>query len=221
MASIKNNIIDDKGVRIFLELGTSLQLEVKETALSLKSEMVGMEVDKYLIAKVYQMSDEQKDLIKKNEVIVKYLHKNSVFGFQSNIISIISEPESIVFLEYPKEINNYEVRANKRIPCFLPAKLEIEYNTVEGVIVDINTTGCCCVIKDFKILSEQTLDNVTIHLQNSKLEYDFTMLGKVRSIRHNKDELYIGIIFVKIDGNTQSAIQAIIPTLKFGNETTV
>lgn len=212
---------DDKGVRIFIELGTHLQLDIEGTNISLTSEMIGMEVGKYLIIKVYQMNNDQREELRNNTITAKYLHKNSVLGFKSNIISIISEPENIIFLKYPKNIKNFNVRTNERAPCFLPIQLEIEYNVVEGAIIDINTSGCCCLIKHFKILNEQALEKVTIHLQNSKLEREYSLLGNVRSIRKKKDELNIGIMFIKIDSNTQKAIQAIVPTLKFGNEVNV
>lgn len=216
MENAKSSVTyDNKGTGFFMELGSHLQLEIQEASLLLKSDLIGMEVDKYLIAKVYQMNDNQEELIRKNKIIVKYFHKNSVLGFQSNAISIISKPEKIVFLEYPKEIENFDVRAIKRTPCFLPVKLKIDHNIIEGVIIDINGTGCSCEIKDFKITNEQTLDKVSIHLQNSKLEYGFTLLGNVKSVRHKKDKICIGIMFVEFDGDTQVAIQAIVPTLGF------
>lgn len=214
MENTKSSVTyDNKGAGFFMELGSHLQLEIQEENLLLKSEMIGMEADKYLIAKVYQMNDNQEALIRKNKIIVKYFHKNSVLGFQSNVISIISKPEKIVFFEYPKEIENFDVRVIKRTPCFLPVKLEIDQNIVEGAIIDINGTGCCCEIKDFKITNEKTLNKISIHLRNSKLKHGFTLLGNVKSVRHKKDKIYIGIMFVEFDGDTQVAIKAIVPTL--------
>ena len=213
MENIQTKNADDKGVRIFIELGTNLQLDIEGTNISLTSEMIGMEVGKYLIIKVYKMNNDQREELRNNTITVKYLHKNSILGFKSNIISIISEPENIIFLEYPKSIENFSVRTHERGPCFLPIQLEIEYNVVEGAIIDINTAGCCCVIKHFKVLDEQALDKVTIHLQNNKSEREYSLTGNVRSIRQKKDELNIGIMFTKIDTNTQKAIQAIVPRL--------
>ncbi len=221
MEYIQTNNADDKGIRIFIELGTTLQLDIEGTNISLTSEMIGMEVGRYLIIKVYQMNNGQREELRNNTITAKYLHKNSILGFKSNIISIISEPENIIFLEYPKSIKNFNVRTHKRVPCFLPIQLEIEYNVVEGAIIDINTAGCCCVVKHFKILDEQALDKVTIHLQNSKLEREYSLLGNIRSIRQKKDEINIGIMFTKIDSNTQEAIQSIVPTLEFTDEVNV
>ena len=61
---------EDQGIRVFIELGTYLQIELEEKNLVLKCEMIGMEVDKYLIVKVYQLNNKQRELFRNANIMV-------------------------------------------------------------------------------------------------------------------------------------------------------
>lgn len=218
---MKPHIIDDKGKRLFIELGTHIQLEIKGMDLSLKSELIGMEVGKYLILKSHQVDDDKLKLLKKNKIVAKYLHKHVVLGFQTKAISIISDPENIIFLEYPEIIENYNIRTEQRFHCFFPVKVEIAYNIVEGIILDINVEGCCCMVKDLKIFDEQSLDKIVLYLQDMNMKNELALLGKIKSIRRKKDELHIGIMFDKMNSSTPALIEYLFPTLEFQAKTSI
>ncbi len=204
---------DNLGKRVFIELGTHLQLEMKELKLSLKSELVGMEVGEYLITRLNNSEDVQAKLYEGCEVVAKYLHQHAVFGFQSKIISLISKPENIVFIEYPDKIESVNIRTSHRIDCFLPILVEIGFNTVDGVMLNINNEGCCLSIKGLKIMDEQTLEKIVIHVHDKVTKKDFSLLGNIRSLRESNGEMNLGIEFDEMDSNTQTLILELFPTL--------
>ena len=154
---MENDVTTDLGKRLFIELGTHLQIEIKGIQLSLKSELIGMEVGKFLIVKMHQIDKTITGQLEKSEIIVTYLRKDAILGFQSSVISIISIPGDLVFIEYPESIENHNMRAHQRVECFLPAKFDIGHNIVEGAIIDISNEGCCCKIKNLKIINEKTI----------------------------------------------------------------
>jgi len=207
--------MDDIGKRLFIELGTCLQVETEGIGAPLRSELIGMEVGKYLIIKVNPLNDEKEELLSKNELLIKYFHKNAILGFHSVSLSIISKPEHLLFISYPKAIRNYNIRSSKRIDCFLPVKLEIGFNLVEGTIVDINNTGCCCNVKNLQLMGKQSDEEVIIYLYNSETNDEFPLNGRVKSVRNQKEDANLGIMFDPMDSNTQALLMRIIPALSF------
>ena len=205
---------ENLGKRIFIELGTHLQLEMKELKLSLKSELIGMEVGEYLIAQLNNSEEEHAKLHEGCEVAAKYLHQHAVFGFQSKIISLISKPKNILFIEYPEKIESINIRTSHRLDCFLPVLVEIGFNTADGIMVNINNEGCCLSIKGLTIMDESTLEKVVIHVHDKVTKKDFSLLGNVRSIRKSNDEITLGCEFDEMDSNTQSLILELFPTLE-------
>ncbi|MGR3319701.1 MAG: PilZ domain-containing protein [Candidatus Anammoxibacter sp.] len=217
---MKNTVTNDLGKRLFIELGTHLQLEIKGIQLSLKAELIGMEVGKFLIVKMHQLDKTTTEQLEENVIIVTYLQKDAILGFQSSVISIITTPGDLVFIKYPESIENYNMRAHQRFECFLPAKFDIGHNIVEGAIINISNKGCCCKIKNLEIINEKKLDKITIFFQSSEMKSPLSVLGEVRSIRHLKDESDIGVIFDKMDSNTQIIMQNLIPDLGFDDKIT-
>lgn len=207
--------MDDTGKRLFIELGTCLQIETEGIGAPLRCELIGMEVGKYLIIKVNPLNDETEELLRKNELLVKYFHKNAILGFHAVSLSIISKPEHLLFISYPKSIRNYNIRSSKRIDCFLPVKMEIGYNLVEGTIIDINNTGCCCNVKNLQILGSQSEEEVIIYLYNSETDDEFPLKGRVKSVRQQKEDANLGVMFDPMDSNTQALLMRVIPSLSF------
>jgi len=207
--------MDDVGKRLFIELGTCLQVETEGIEVPLRSELIGMEVGKYLIIKVNPLSDEKEEYLTKNNLLVKFFHKNAILGFNARTLSIISSPEHLLFISYPESIRNYNIRSSKRIDCFLPVKLEIEFNLVEGTVIDINNSGCCCNVKNLHIMGSQSEQEVIMYLYNSNSEDEFPLKGKVKSIRQTNEDSNLGIMFDPMDSDTQALLMRIIPALSF------
>ena len=210
---MRDSINYDIGKRLFLELGTSLQLELKGLQLSIKSELIGMEVGKFLIVKMLKMDGVKIEQMENSDVLVMYLQKGSILGFHSSVISIVSCPEDMAFIKYPQVIENYNVRSFKRVDCFLPAKFEINHNIVDGAIVDISDNGCCCKVENFTIINEDVIDNIVIYFQSGESKNSLMVKGRVGSIRHMKNEINIGVTFQKLDNEARVVISDLIPDL--------
>ena len=96
-----------------LHPGRSLDLQINHPVpLRLKLILVGYELGKYIILKypkVARSSDYKDVLIEGNVMIVRYLmegNKGECFAFRSSIKHISLNPEKLIFLEYPKQIEN-------------------------------------------------------------------------------------------------------------------
>ena len=127
------------------------------------------------------------------------MHKGTVFGFKSRIKHFITTPVKLIFIEYPKKIENQNLRAHKRIDCYLPANAKIADNTTEGIVTDLSKEGCLFTAKRMNIkksADQLQIDNeIGVDFQLPGVEEKITIPGKQKSIKKDKDNVDIGILF--------------------------
>jgi len=196
-----------------MNIGTTFRLQIKGAKRRLSSELIGIEDGKYLIIKMpplHTMENISTFMIKGNEIAVKYTYKGTIFGFQSQIIDLIRKPFKLVFIKYPEQIESYDFRGNKRVECFLPAKIKIAEDIIEGCITDISRAGCLFAIETSE--HEGSIDLLEL---NNKISIGFYLPGikeelsiesKQRSIKKDSDSSSIGIEFVKMDSSVQTKL---------------
>jgi c-di-GMP-binding flagellar brake protein YcgR len=201
----------DVGKRISIEIGTQMQIQIEGFASRVKGILVGIETNEYLIIKLpYTSIDWQllkTKLFKGNQIIVRYLHKGTIFGFQSTVLDVIFTPAKLIFAKYPSIIEEHNIRAYKRVNCFLPAKIKVDEVENEGSIQDISQAGCRYVTKNIKRLSSLETDKqITITFQFPGVEGSHNLSGKIKNIKKDSDEIGIGIEFVEITPEIQTKI---------------
>lgn len=211
------------GRRIFIELGSQLQIEIEGVAFRFKSVFVGMESDEYLIIKTPMVPSDapfssiKHKLFPGTQIVVRYLYKGTVFGFQSKLIEAISAPVRLLFVEYPKIIENYDLRSQERTDCFLPAKIEIRDEEEHGAILDISEKGCRCLIKALKgekLPSTQIDERVTLTCQFPGIEGEQVVSGNVKNISRDKQEMILGIEFREIAARVKDIIDRYLSNIK-------
>lgn len=185
-----------------MEIGITLKIQIEGTKGRLTSEPIGIEEGKYLIIKmppVQFMGNLSNVLYKGNNIIIRYMHKGTVFGFKSHIIHSINNPVKLIFVEYPKGIESHELRAHKRLDCFLPAKAKIKDNTIAVTIIDISREGCNIVIEKAKVetsLILQVDNEIGISFQLPGDKEELNVSGKQKNIKQERDSVSIGVKFI-------------------------
>jgi len=187
--------------RISLDIGTKLKIEIQGVLMSLESMMVGMEEGHYIIIKTPgPLSIIKNKLFVGNEMIVKYLYKGSVYAFQTKLLEIYSKPVNLLFLEYPKLVESHEIRAHKRIKCFIPANVTFGKEDRQAVIKDISNGGGSCIIKiikNEKIPSIRLDSSIFLSCQFPGVEEDVSLSGLIKNIKKSLSEIKIGFVFNK------------------------
>jgi len=189
----------DARSRLTLIPGVKLQLEIEGINLPLESHMVGM-VDDYIITKVpkpYGLI--QHKFFTGNMIIVRYIFEGAVYAFQTKLVAVAEEPSPLMFLEYPKIVQKEELRSQKRSGCFLPAQLSRRDKMNSGVILNVSTKGCRCIIQKLnnsKILPLAIDDSLSLALKFPGIKKTVPFLGVVKNIHKNSTETDIGISFL-------------------------
>jgi c-di-GMP-binding flagellar brake protein YcgR len=203
-----------------MKIGATLKLQIGGTDARLTSELIGVEEDKYLIIRmppvpsVGTVSNLLSLLYKGNTVVVRYLHKGTIFGFKSCIYHVITDPVKLIFLEYPKKVEDYNLRAHRRVDCYLPASVGVAGNTIEGAITDISREGCHFTVEKSKVkrLILQIDKEVDISFQLPGVGEKLTIAAKQKTIKKDKNSINIGVEFINMDNKTEERIYDFLST---------
>ncbi len=204
--------------------GTTLNIQIEGSPSRLTGEMIGVKEGKYLIIKLPLlkfMSNVTNLLYKGNRITIRYMHAGTIFGFQSRVNNVIHNPEKLVFIEYPEKIENHDLRAHKRVDCFLPANVIVAGTIIDGNIIDISRSGC-----KFSVENPQVENSVVLQVGN-EIDVSFQLPGVEKKLnvkgtqklnvkgtqKHNTkayDTVNIGIEFNNMDTEVQERLYAFL-----------
>ena len=203
------------GKDVSVSLGTEAQVEIEGVEFRAKSIFVGMDPDKeYLIMKFPYIEGGtsliQHKLYEGNNVLIRYLHRGSVFGFQSKLLGTITTPRKLMFISYPKIIEEHNIRSEKRVSCYLPARIKTDDGENKGYVRDINRGGCQCVIKHSEVDRLKNFFKIDGEIGLTFLlpgvEGDQSLTGTIKNIERNRKEINIGVEFGEIKEDVKSKI---------------
>lgn len=76
-------------------------------------------------------------------VILRFLYEGVAYGFRSAVSRLATDPEALLFIDYPTAVEQASVRQVPRIVCRLPCDVLSGHRTSQaGLLLDINATGC-------------------------------------------------------------------------------
>ena len=182
----------------------------------LSSKLVGIEEDKYIIIKTPSMLAGLDVLNKGNGIIVKYLEKGTAFVFTSHILKFISSPEMLLFVEYPKKIEDHNIRDKQRLDCYLPAHIIPDDGPgkydIEGAVTDISRGGCKFIAskESLRVNNVQLEINsevlISFNLPGLEQPLTATILAKNKYFSKSEDSLNIGFRFTEMDEKVETKL---------------
>jgi hypothetical protein len=137
-----------------------------------------------------------------------------VFSFQTDIIAFNSNTEKTISIAYPNEIENYDLRENRRIDCYLPVNVIIEDNVAHGGIINISEEGCMIVIDPAEPESIKDLlkinDNLNISFQLPGVGEDSYVTAIQKNLVMSTEDFRVGIQYVDMDLKVQAKLHNFI-----------
>ena len=204
----------NRSQRLFMELGTALQLEPDDPERAVSGELIGMQVGKYLIVQMSERNWKKSRLNSGENLSVKYILSNDVLGFKVHIIRTIQNPDFLIFLEYPDDVKSCNIRAKKRVDCFLPANLTLDAHELSGIIVNINKNGCLILVDGCPELDCCKTTPITINLPYGQFD-NLTLEGEVRTTTRKDGQTSFGVLFKDLDGYARKVLATLVPALNF------
>ncbi|BDQ36726.1 hypothetical protein SYK_10860 [Pseudodesulfovibrio nedwellii] len=137
---------------------------------------VGQSKGEFILLKVPMMPGIRERLAKGTHLQVRYLGAGRIVGFSVDVIFYQAAPVSLVFLSYPTEFVEHNLRQEDRMTCHFPATVSIDEDVYGGHISDISPGGCCIVLADASILELNDKAPVagTFQTMDGQKPYSFT-----------------------------------------------
>ena len=200
-----------------MKVGTKLKIQIEGSKAKLESELIGIEDNQSLLIKmppIYTVINASKFVYKGKTIFVRYQTKGSVFGFQTHIVAFNSNEEKSISIAYPNEIENYDLRENKRIDCYLPVNVIIEDHVVHGGIINISDEGWLIVIDPAETGRSKELlkinDNINISFQLPGVGEDLYVTATQKNFVMSMEDIRIGIQYVDMDLKVQAKLHNFI-----------
>lgn len=197
----KNIELIDKRNDIIIETGAEMSLAAEDLGFSGQCTFVGQRSDEYIVVTPPpNFPAFENKLLQADQITVRYLFEGDIFEFTSRLLEIKCNPLMLLLLQYPVSVEKKELRSQKRISCFISAKMEINNETHDGIIKDISKFGCRCVFETSKKLEKaiRVDDHIALGFGFPGIFDRQEILGKIKDIRMKESRLDVGIEFASI-----------------------
>ena len=203
------------GKRMSIELGNQVMIQLDRDETRLRATLVGLETEEYLILRIPGLAQVQKKIQPGREVVGRYAHCGTVYGFKANILGHIFHPLRLLFLSYPRVVENVNLRKSPRIDCFLPGEAVFKGKSYVGAVMDLSTGGCKFLVKQSDLSALPTVvpnEPIVLRIQLIGESKADIFAGKLRSIAMNAAEgkASFGIQFGELDEETRTHLHRCI-----------
>jgi len=209
-----NQATTHRSQRLFLELGTALQLSPDDPDRAVSGELIGMRVGQYLIVRVSEKNWHKATPVPDESLQVRYILSDDVLGFKTRILRTVQNPDYLIFLAYPQDVESCNIRSEKRVECFLPARMILDNHPMDTIVININKSGCLAQVEDCPKLDCCRLTPVTIKLPYGQFD-TLTLEGDIRTETRKGNQAKFGILFQDLDGFSKKVLATLVPALKF------
>ncbi len=187
------------------EVGRHVSIET-DYKYYLTTRLIGWERDQYLITGIAQSGGKRDALKVHDHCKVRFLKDGVAYGFETRILSISPHPFPLIFLQYPKTIEQFTIRKYHRVKSDFRARLLDEHGTyiTDATITNISVGGCGVHIpvKEGRELSQ----HVNYKIDFSVLENDLRLYCVIRKKRTEKDACCLGLEFSDISSEDKEKI---------------
>lgn len=201
MEEIEGILELNKTEGIYIDIGTKVYLEIEGVNFSVTSIFIGMLKDEFMIVTLPKRYKSVKNkLFPGNRMVVKYLHDGSVYAFQSSVIELITNPIRALAIEYPKIVQERELRVIKRNNVIIPGRVEAKKTEFSVLVNDISKNGCSFIYQNNKsnIASLRDGDILRVYCQFPGVSDEVGVMACVRNVRREKGQLSVGAEFQDI-----------------------
>lgn len=130
------------GVHLDMAPGKDVAVHVDGLDQGYRGRIVGYEPYEYIIARVRLPSSVRRGLPGGGRVVIKYVHKGTVFGFRAGVLATLNSPAPLVVVEYPDAIERIELRRKARHRCQIDGLLHTPDNDRDCLVLNVSEAGC-------------------------------------------------------------------------------
>lgn len=194
------------------------------TLVRLKAKLVGFEVGKYIILKHPDPvgDNSHRDVLSEGRVaIVRYIlegEKGECCAFKASIKHISQFPERFIFLEYPSEIQNRNLRLHQRVSTHIPAEITMKCEDqnqpgmlISGIVADISERGCGFVFRAQNLKVNVKKRDIFVVIRNAEGQ-PIRIPARVCNSRNDNGKVNVGIQFVEAHQEVKTLLEQLFIT---------
>lgn len=197
------------GVKMSVSVGKDVVVRLPDADRSYRGRVVGYDPYEYIIVGVRLPNTVRQQLAAGGQVILKYLHKGTVYGFRTYAVNAVRSPASLIFIQYPGVIEKIELRRQPRCEVNLDGVLHTNNGPHECLVINLSSTGC-------KVSARATAKDAVVGTQVDETVVVAFALGEeerlkipmaVRNIKRRKGILTLGGMFLDLMDKEEAAIE--------------
>lgn len=199
---------------ININIGANLFLQLEQEDTKIKSTLVGIEEGEYLIVRA--TSWVQENFKRGLQVIVRYILNGQANGFVGTVIGVITRPYPLLFLTYPKMVEQLNLRSEERTASLFPIKIIIRDKLCRCLIVDISTRGCKIRVKNYEreklplVLKDENM-RIIGRLHTDKEQ---ELNGTIRRIEIKQDTTLLGVQFKELSDDMSMLLRSYLDEMR-------
>lgn len=202
------------GMRLELEIGTTLMLEFAGVAGRQKGLFVGMVRDEYLVVHLESVSSLHGKFFPGSQVVIRFLAGGMVYGFQSAIRSLFTEHGiRLLFVSYPKIVQNVSLRKHRRFESYLRCSLHVHEKKHEGIMLDLSITGCKLSVSMDDAPSFDIGERISLSFKLPGVSGVQHVEGSIRNVFKDSQDLRLGIRFERGDTSVAKNIKSYVKSM--------
>lgn len=194
-----------------LKPGVNVQLQFSfPTAKRVSATLIGYEAGDFLLVRLADNGNWHqfdRHFYQDNSVVARLLDESDqgqCLAFRSKIEWASTKPYNLLYLSYPDVVEQYHLRAFKRLTTCISAQISGEQDTpVEGVLSDVSLGGCCFTfdLPDGKY----AVSEKTVTLAAGESLFVLSDIRNQRALRGN--QLAVGMQFRNGPAEIQQALK--------------
>lgn len=211
-----SKIVKIAGMQLEIPIGKDVVVRIPALNQTYKGKIVGCHPYDYVIVQVRMPSKVRQELTFSGQLVLKFVHKGSVYGFRASVMNAISSPTSLVFFEYPEVAERIALRRTSRTKCNIEARLETLDSEYDCMVMNVSETGCKISVRagtrdDIRKtrVGEAMIVSMTLG-QNGPLKLPFA----VRNISQEQGILSMGAQFLDITADEVKAINSYLDKIR-------
>ena len=130
----------------YFRVGTPLQLsaQVKNNTVKQDSVLLGFRLGRFLLVELPTVDGRAMVIASGSEVRVRYLIDGRLLGFACEVLKVQFNPEKLVFLKYPRKVDQLALRRHERVRVNIQCLVRIgsDPSQVGAEAHDLSVSGC-------------------------------------------------------------------------------
>lgn len=201
--------------RINIEYGCPIFIEINEQRKKLASKIVGLEHKEYIIIRSPAGLGGVLGKLNPGKIfVVKYVYRGIAYGFKTHVLTSITSPASLLFIDYPKLVVEQGLRAENRYKCYLNCSVKTADFESRGAVVDISMGGCCFTIPAREAGDQPHLmtvgSDIEITLKKPGSKERIPVTGSIGNVIESNDTTRVGVSFKELSGKVKNELKQIM-----------